>query len=130
MLANQRAFSQYAASSASPRVAAPGRVSLNVVARESRIGGKPIPVPKGTTVTIDGLTVKAKVGGVVESQAHSRSPMQLLTHNTHKHTHTHLPQGPNGSLQHTMTPYVKLEQVRCVCVRASTRLPSCYTLKQ
>jgi len=34
---------------------------VRVVARESRIGSKPIPVPKGTTVTIDGLTVKAKV---------------------------------------------------------------------
>uniref|UniRef100_A0A7S3VK86 Large ribosomal subunit protein uL6 alpha-beta domain-containing protein n=1 Tax=Dunaliella tertiolecta TaxID=3047 RepID=A0A7S3VK86_DUNTE len=76
MLAQQRAFSS-AASSSAPRQSF-SRVQLNVVARESRIGGKPIPVPKGTTITVDGLTVKAK--------------------------------GPNGALEHTMTPYVKLEQ--------------------
>jgi len=60
MLAQQRAFASQAAST-SARGPAFSRGQLSVVARESRIGGKPIPVPKGTTITIDGLTVKAKV---------------------------------------------------------------------
>ena len=35
---------------------------VKVVNRESRVGSKPIPVPKGTTVKVDGLTIRAKVG--------------------------------------------------------------------
>eukprot|EP00983_Pelagomonas_calceolata_P028434 890885-Pelagomonas_calceolata.AAC.2 len=91
MLAQQRAFSS-AASSSAPRQSF-SRVQLNVVARESRIGGKPIPVPKGTTITVDGLTVKAK--------------------------------GPNGALEHTMTPYVKLEQVRGVAAQVYASALGC-----
>jgi len=36
------------------------RRALNVNAKESRIGIRPIPVPKGVTVSIDGNVVKAK----------------------------------------------------------------------
>eukprot|EP00798_Chlamydomonas_sp_ICE-L_P009561 gene9561-12146_t len=36
------------------------RVNLSVVARESRIGSKPIPIPKGVTVTIKGEHLKVK----------------------------------------------------------------------
>jgi hypothetical protein len=35
--------------------------TVKVYARESRIGAKPIKVPKGVTVTVDGLTLKVKV---------------------------------------------------------------------
>jgi hypothetical protein len=37
------------------------RRALNVNAKESRIGIRPIPVPKGVTISIDGNVVKAKV---------------------------------------------------------------------
>lgn len=36
-------------------------VSLSVFARESRIGSKPITIPKGVTITVDGTTLKVKV---------------------------------------------------------------------
>ena len=39
----------------------PSRGSLQVVARESRIGSKPIVLPKGVSVTLDGVTMKVKV---------------------------------------------------------------------
>ena len=43
----------------------PVRVSrtstLSVYARESRIGSKPIPIPKGVTITVYGTTLKVKV---------------------------------------------------------------------
>lgn len=53
------------------RVAAAGPVK--VWARESRIGAKPIKVPKGVTVTVDGLTLKVKVrGGEGGSRLHAR----------------------------------------------------------
>lgn len=43
--------------------AAPMRVSVvKVEAKDSRIGKKPITVPKGVTVTVDGQNVKVKVG--------------------------------------------------------------------
>ena len=35
---------------------------MSVVARESRIGSKPIAIPKGVTITVtDGITLKVKV---------------------------------------------------------------------
>lgn len=37
------------------------RGTVFVFAKESRIGMRPIPVPKGVTVSIDGNVVKAKV---------------------------------------------------------------------
>jgi hypothetical protein len=40
------------------------RSSVVVVAKESRIGIRPIPVPKGVTVSIDGNVVKAKVSTI------------------------------------------------------------------
>ena len=63
MLAQQRAFG----AQASTRPAAVNRVRLSVFARESRIGSKPVPVPKDVTVTIDGLNIKVKVATVPSS---------------------------------------------------------------
>lgn len=40
------------------------RATVSVRAKESRIGIRPIPVPKGVTVSIDGNLVKAKVSAV------------------------------------------------------------------
>ncbi len=77
----------------------PVRVRLSVYARESRIGSKPIPVPKGVTVTIDGQLVKVKVGGCVGLQACALS-------NWPPHA-----QGPLGQIEQAFTPYVKIEQV-------------------
>jgi hypothetical protein len=37
------------------------RTSLYVVAKESRIGSKPIPIPKGVTVDLKGSHLKVKV---------------------------------------------------------------------
>lgn len=42
-------------------ISRPGRASLQVVARESRIGSKPIVLPKGVSVNLDGVTMKVKV---------------------------------------------------------------------
>ncbi len=45
-----------------------GRTALVVRARESRIGSKPIAIPKGVTVTLsDGPTLKVKVGVTLSS---------------------------------------------------------------
>jgi hypothetical protein len=69
MLAQQRAFQAQAMGSRPgmvTRVSAPTR--LAVYARESRIGAKPVPVPKGVTVTIDGTTLKVKVRVVGRSR--------------------------------------------------------------
>jgi hypothetical protein len=55
MIASQRAFS-------ASRASGPVRVStVSVFARESRIGSKPIPLPKGVTIIIDGVSLKVKV---------------------------------------------------------------------
>ena len=51
----QRAFAPSAAARASSR----GR--LVVLAKESRIGSKPIPIPKGVTVDLKGDLLKVKV---------------------------------------------------------------------
>ncbi len=37
------------------------RQQLHVVAKDSRIGKRPVPVPDKVTVTVDGQTVKVKV---------------------------------------------------------------------
>lgn len=59
-LQQQRAFSASAQAKKGVVVrVAPAR--LQVYARESRIGSKPITVPKGVTVTISGQTLKVKV---------------------------------------------------------------------
>ncbi|KAG1680927.1 hypothetical protein FOA52_009886 [Chlamydomonas sp. UWO 241] len=81
----QKAFAPGTVRSGFVRVA-----RLNVVARESRIGAKPIPLPKGVTVTIggNGLTLKVK--------------------------------GPKGELNRTFLDLVKFEEkdgvVKCVRV--------------
>jgi hypothetical protein len=62
MAVSQRAFSSTktsAGKSLSVRVSrAP---TVQIFARESRIGGKPIPIPKGVTISVDGTTLKVKV---------------------------------------------------------------------
>jgi hypothetical protein len=39
----------------------PQRTALRVLCKESRIGSKPIVVPKGVTIDLKGSTLKAKV---------------------------------------------------------------------
>lgn len=63
----------------------PGRSSLQVVARESRIGAKPIVLPKGVSASIDGVTLKVKVGVAIERRrkdearmARSRQTLSLV----------------------------------------------------
>lgn len=43
------------------RVQLRSRTSLNVVCKESRIGIKPVAIPKGVTVDLKGSTLKVKV---------------------------------------------------------------------
>ena len=62
MLASQRAFQAHALPLSGRQGVRVARKGLSVFARESRIGSKPIPVPKGVTVTIDGQLVRVKVG--------------------------------------------------------------------
>jgi hypothetical protein len=72
MLASQRAFRAHALSPAGcqgVRVSTARPARLSVYARESRIGSKPIPVPKGVTVTIDGQVVKVKVRSSAQKRA-------------------------------------------------------------
>ena len=63
MLAHQKAFGPTvrAKAGAGIRVVAPSRQALSVFAGESRIGKKPIPIPKGVTVTLVGNDLKVKV---------------------------------------------------------------------
>lgn len=65
-LQQQRAFSASAQAKRGVVVrVAPAR--MQVYARESRIGSKPITVPKGVTVTISGQTLKVKVRLVTQA---------------------------------------------------------------
>jgi hypothetical protein len=78
------------------------RTALNVVCKESRIGSKPIPVPKGVTVDLKGSHLKVKVRG--RAATHIVCVwMRILMY--------HPPQGPKGELELTLTPYVTIEQV-------------------
>jgi hypothetical protein len=43
------------------RVQPASRTSLNVVCKESRIGMKPVPIPKGVTIDLKGQNLKVKV---------------------------------------------------------------------
>eukprot|EP00879_Flechtneria_rotunda_P002658 GHRR01002862.1.p1 GENE.GHRR01002862.1~~GHRR01002862.1.p1 ORF type:complete len:210 (+),score=49.00 GHRR01002862.1:191-820(+) len=42
------------------RVQPPSRTALNVVCKESRIGNKPVPIPKGVTINLQGQHLKVK----------------------------------------------------------------------
>jgi hypothetical protein len=59
MALSQRAFSSSKTALGPVRVSR--AASVSVFARESRIGSKPITIPKGVTITLDGTTLKVKV---------------------------------------------------------------------
>ena len=85
----------------------PVRVSrtstVSVVARESRIGSKPITIPKGVTITVtDGITLKVKVRVAADALSNLRSRISW---------NCNAWQGPKGELVRTFLPAVKLEQV-------------------
>ena len=58
MAMSQRAFTSSRTALGPVRVSR--TASLSVFARESRIGARPITIPKGVTITLDGSTLKVK----------------------------------------------------------------------
>lgn len=99
------------------------RRSLTIVAKESRIGRAPIPVPKGVTATIEGQHLKVKVSRRPLDQFLCGWSRQICwgargcsTSNagTGKGIETicYILQGPLGTLERTFTDFIKLEQVR------------------
>lgn len=83
------------------------RTAVSVQCKESRIGSKPIVVPKGVTVDLKGsfLKVKVRVGASLRPTGTHivwRPPLSTLLMR---------PQGPKGELELQLTPYVTIEQV-------------------
>lgn len=102
----QRAFAPSAATMRASR----GR--LVVLAKESRIGSKPIPIPKGVTVDLKGDLLKVKVCVFCVGDVCGRPPVGVR--DSDASIHYTLNQGPNGELSLQLTPFVVLVQV-CVC---------------
>jgi hypothetical protein len=94
-------------------------VVVRVTAGESRIGSKPVPVPKGVTVTIDGMTLKVKVRRRLCSSPLRFGPHAGVPGYHAGPIHNLRAQGPLGTLEQTFTPYVKLEQVRALQCRGT-----------
>lgn len=124
------------------RSAPVSRTALNVVAKESRIGMKAVPIPKGVTIDLKGQELRVKVRAMAQSNADRWQQHQLAAavqqgawpgggFCSHMLLHGEaacgagaapetelLLQGPKGELQWTFVPEVTLAQVRCSAARS------------